>query len=324
MAKKKIPALVKQVKAYKPPFIDFSKQKVISHTQMTIFNGCEFRWGLTYRDGHKIPNYNINLLFGIVLHEVIQHYLTTFYEKSGAEADRIDLESLFKLKLKQEYVVQYNKNNKIHFSNPAELDEYCLDGLEIIRYFKRKRGEYFSKKGWFLLGCEIPVSYDILPNVLYKGALDLVLYHEPTNTVEIIDLKSSTRAWYDKSKKDENKLSQLVLYKKLFSEQFNFPIDNISIKFMILKRKIKEDGDFPEKRIQEFIPASGKVKLKKAFTLLENFAHSAFDQFGKIKTDPFKKHISPSSCQFCPYKEDDKLCPKGKTPAKWRNPFEIF
>lgn len=323
MKKKKIPDIIKRVQSYKPPFIDFSKQKVISHTQMTKFLNCNYAWGLHYRDGKKINNPSISLIFGTALHEVLQHYLTVFYNESKAAADRLDLETSFKDKLRQFYLEEYKKNGNKHFSSVEELDEYCIDGLEIIRYFKRKKEEYFSKRGWWLVGCEMPINYNIKPNVFYNGSLDVVLYHEPTNTIEILDLKTSTRAWSKKyQQKDEVKIAQILLYKKLFAEQYDFPIDNIDVKFMILKRKINTESDYPEKRIQEFKPASGKIKIKKATDLLNVFANSTYDDNGLVKTIEFKKN--PKGCQFCPYNELPELCDKGNPHNKWRNPFSLY
>jgi len=325
MASKKIPNIVKLVKNYKQPIIDWSCQKVISHSQMTIYNSCNYRWGLHYRDGHKINNPSISLIFGIALHECIQEYLNILYNQSKAAADRLDLETKFKDLLRSSYLSEYKKNKNKHFSSAEEIDEHCMDGLEILRYFKRKSGNYFSKKGYHLVGCEVPVNYNILPNIYYNGALDVVLYHELTNSIEIIDIKTSTRSWSDKyQKKDETKLAQVLLYKKIFSEQFNFPIDNISVKFFILKRKITENGDYPEKRIQEFKPADGKIKLKKATDMLNIFADSIFDENGKMKQQEFKKSPSVNNCKFCPYNNMEDLCDKNiPKNIKWRNPFTI-
>ena len=66
-------------------------------------------------------------------------------------------------------------------------------GVEIIRTFAKKRNQYFSKRGWYLVGCEVPIM--ITPNkrynnVIYQGYLDVVMYHEPTNTFKIIDIKT--------------------------------------------------------------------------------------------------------------------------------------
>jgi hypothetical protein len=50
----------------------------------------------------------------------------------------------------------------------------------------------------------------------------LFLYNETLNRFKIIDIKTSTKGWDDKTKKDETKQMQLILYKKFFSQQFKF------------------------------------------------------------------------------------------------------
>jgi len=319
-----LPPIVKQIREYKSPEIDWSCQRVISHSQMSIYNSCAYKWGLIYRDKIKIPDPSIHLIFGISIHNAVQSYLDVYYNKSKAAADRLDIEMTFRNDLKSLYLEQYLKNDKKHFSTPEELDEFCMDGLYILRFFKSKIGSYFSKTGWHLVGCEIPISHMILPNVLYNGSLDIVLYHQPTNIIKIIDLKTSTRTWYDKSKKDENKLAQLLLYKKLLADQFNFPIENIEIEFMILKRKINEESEFKEKRVQIFQPASGKGKITKAYSLLENFAHSTFTEHGVIRQDIFKKNISVNSCKFCQFKDRGDLCMREGVFKKNTSLFDIY
>jgi uncharacterized protein YnzC (UPF0291/DUF896 family) len=324
MASKKIPNIVKLVKNYKQPTIDWSCQKVISHSQMTIYNSCNYRWGLHYRDGKKINTPSISLIFGIALHECIQEYLNVLYNQSKAAADRLDLETKFKDLLRSSYLSEYKKNKNKHFSSVEEIDEHCIDGLEILRYFKRKSGNYFSKKGYHLVGCEVPVNYNILPYLGFIGSLDIVLYHEPTDTIEIIDIKTSTRAWSPKyQQKDEVKLSQILLYKTFFSTQFDFPIEKINVKFLILKRKINENSEYKEKRIQEFSPASGKGKINKSLDLLNKFVFKAFDSEGNVIKEKFEKSPSLHNCKFCPYNDREDLCNKNKPQNKWRNPFTI-
>ena len=50
MAKKKIPNIVKQVTSKIIPSVDFSTEKVISHSQITIYDKCPYRWKLQYKD----------------------------------------------------------------------------------------------------------------------------------------------------------------------------------------------------------------------------------------------------------------------------------
>ena len=307
---KKLPKIVKEIQSYKPDEINYSYQKNISYSQLSMYKNCPHQWALQYKDGHKIYSPSIHTVFGTALHEAIQHYLTVMYEKSGAAADREDIIELFEEAYRNEYKTQYKKNKNIHFSNPEEMREFFDDGIEIINFLKKKRSSYFSKKGWYLVGCEVPIV--ISPNkfynhVIYQGFLDVVMYHEPTNTFEIIDIKTSTRGWSSKVKKDEIKQFQLILYKKFFSEQFNIPIDKINVEFFIVRRKVYEEGDYPQKRVQKFTPPSGKVKLNKATKAINGFIEDVFNKTGYKEKD-YKPTPSKYNCMFCPFSENPDLC----------------
>ena len=307
---KKIRTIVKRIRNFNPEKINYGYQNHISYSQLSMFRSCPHKWALQYKDGHKTFSPSIHTVFGTAFHETLQHYLDVMYEKSGAAADRENIEELLEEKLREEYANQYKKNNSQHFSNGEEIREFYNDGVEILKFIKKKRSAYFSKKGWYLVGCEIPIS--IIPNntyknVIYQGYLDVVLYHEPTNTFKIIDIKTSTRGWNTKTKKDEDKHFQLILYKKFFSEQFGIPEKDIDIEFLITRRKVYLDGEYPQKRIQEFKPASGRNKLAKATRVLNEFITTVFDKNGYKEKD---YHPQPSkwNCTFCPFKENQKLC----------------
>ena len=109
--KKKIPAIVEQIRAYSPPPIDYSYQKNISYSQFSMYAECPKKWSLQYREGFKQFTSTIHTVFGTALHEVLQHYLDVMYSKSGAEADRINIYDMFEDKLREEYKKQYKSNN---------------------------------------------------------------------------------------------------------------------------------------------------------------------------------------------------------------------
>ena len=311
MAKKKVPIIVRDIRENPPQKLNFATEKNISYSQLSMFTQCPKKWSLQYRDGHKISEQSIHMTFGTALHEVLQHYLDVMYSKSGAEADRIDIEEYWEETLRSCYAEDYKKNKNQHFSTPEELREFFDDGLAILQFFKKKKGGYFSKKGWWLVGCEIPIV--IAPNlrinrVKYMGYLDVVLYHEPSNTFKIIDIKTSTKGWNKWAKKDESKQFQLILYKYFFSKQYNIPIENIDIEFFIVRRKVYLEGEYPQKRIQLFEPASGKVKLNKAKNNLNEFINKAFNLDGSYKDTIFNANPSKWNCTFCPYKDKKELC----------------
>ena len=200
------------------------------------------------------------------------------------------------------------------------MREFFEDGIEILEWFKKKRSRYFSKKGTYLVGCEIPIIIapnKMLNNVLYMGYLDVVTYHEATETFKIIDIKTSTKGWNDYAKKDEDKQYQLLLYKQFFSEQYGIPLDKIEIEFFILKRKVLDIDDdnimspYQAYRVQQFVPPSGKIKLGRAKTAINDFISECFSSTGKHKDREYPATPSKWTCTFCPYKEEKELCDKG-------------
>ena len=315
---KKIPNIVKEIKNNPPPPINFAYQKNVSYSQMSIFRSCAYRWKLQYKDKIKRFNSSIHTVFGTAIHECMQHYLDVAYEKSFSSADKeIDIEDYFKSNFLAEYQSQYKTNNNEHFSSAEEMREFYEDGIGILNWFKKKRSRYFSKRGTFLVGCEIPITIapnKMYNNVLYTGYLDVVLYNEKLDKFKIIDIKTSTKGWSQYDKKNEDKHFQLILYKKFFSEQYGIPLDKIDIEFFIVKRKVLNWDDDNIKsphqayRVQTFIPPSGKIKLSRATNAINDFITECFSFSGNIKELNYPKSPSKWNCTFCPYGEDKELC----------------
>ena len=317
---KKIPKIVKEIRNNPPTEVNYAYQKNISYSQMSIFRGCPYRWKLQYKDKIRRFTSSIHTVFGTAIHETLQSYLGLMYDVSTVAADGLDMEGTFQSNFINEYQKQYKSNNDSHFSSAEEMREFFEDGMGILNWFKKRKTRYFSKRGWHLIGCEIPIVIapnKMYNNVLYTGFLDVVMYHEPTNTFKIIDIKTSTRGWGDKDKKNEDKQFQLLLYKQFFAEQYNVPIDNIEIEFFIVKRKVMDVDDeklmSPHQayRVQTFTPPSGKIKISRAKNAINDFINECFNSNGEIKDLEYPKSPSKWTCGFCPYKEDKENCGEG-------------
>ena len=317
---RKIPRVVREIRNNPPQEINFAYQKNVSYSQMSIFRGCPHRWKLQYKDKIKVFTSSIHTVFGTAIHEVLQHYLDVMFDTSAANADTLDLEELFNEKFIEEYQKQYKANNNQHFSSAEEMREFFEDGVGILNWFKKKRAKYFSRRGWHLVGCEIPLVISpnkMYNNIKYTGFLDVVLYNEKYNIFKIIDIKTSTRGWKERDKKNEDKQYQLLLYKQFFSEQYGIPLKDIEIEFFIVKRKVLSFDDenimSPHQayRVQTFSPPSGKIKLGRAKKAIDNFIKECFVSSGEIKEIEYPKSPSKWNCGFCPFKEDLKLCGEG-------------
>ena len=300
--KKRPPQIVREIQNTTPQEVNFAYEKNISYSQLSMYTQCPRKWALQYRDGHKVREQSIHMTFGTALHETLQMYLDVMYNQSAVKADALDLETDFETRLRDCYAEAYKQNKNEHFTDAQTLREFYSDGVEIINYVKKNRSKYFSKRGWWLVGCEVPIVLapnPHLPRVKYMGFLDVVLYNENTEKFIIIDIKTSTRGWNDKAKKDKSKQHQLVLYKKFFAEQYKVPIDNIDIEFFIVKRKLYESDDYVIKRIQQFRPPSGKTSINRATKSLNEFLDNCFTSEGYNTKD--MPALTNNNCKWCPY-----------------------
>jgi len=106
-------------------------------------------------------------------------------------------------------------------------------------------------------------------------------------------------------KKDENKTQQLLLYKQFYSKQYNHPIDKIEVEYFIVKRKLWENAQFPQKRVQKFSPASGTVSMNKVAKRLNTFLDLAFDDGGSKISENIIPTPSKKACKWCEFRKTE-------------------
>lgn len=288
----------------------------ISYSQWSMYEKCPRQWKLSYIDGLAPFQASIDTCFGTAFHETIQHYLTVMYTESVKRADALDLRGILTNKLREEYSRNVADSNGEHFSNPLQLAEYLEDGVAILEWFKKRRATYFSTKDWELVGIEIELcepASERNPSVYWYGFIDVVLRHVPTNTIHILDIKTSRSGWNKHQKSDSVKAAQLVAYKNYFSRQFGTPQENITVEFFIVKRKLIEESMFPQKRIQQFKPAAGTVTQKKIQRQIDTFVESCFEADGTKRVDanyPAVAGKGDKHCKYCPFKTDYENCPR--------------
>ena len=76
-------------------------------------------------------------------------------------------------------------------------------------------------------------------------------------------------------------------------------MEQIDIEYLILKRRLYENMDFPQKRIQTFSPASGKPSINKVMNRLQEFIDECYDEDGKIIDHDYEKCAKHLKCRLC-------------------------
>ena len=276
----------------------------ISYSQLSMFSECPQRWKLNYIDDLSISEPSIYLLFGTAMHEVIQTWLEVMYHDSIKNANKLNLEQ----RLHDKMMERFKIDKEAYGKDPCTLEqlrEFFQDGVDILDFVKKRRADYFSKRGYKLIGCEVPIDVELKKNIKMVGYLDIVILDEMTNTLKIYDIKTSTQGWNKWMKKDENKTQQLLLYKQFYSKQYNHPVDRIEVEYFIVKRKLWENAMFPQKRVQKFSPASGTVSMNKVAKRLDTFLELAFDEEGEKTPKNIVATPSKKSCRWCEFRKTE-------------------
>jgi hypothetical protein len=309
MPKEKLSKIELKIKHHTPPEINYSFQRSVSYSQYSTYATCPHQWYLTYIEGKQPYQASIHTVFGTAFHETLQKYIDVMYNESGAAADRMNLEELFQERFREIYSKEY-ENTKEHFSNALEMREFFDDGMAILDWIQKRRNKLFTIRKVKLLGIELPLLVGLNKNIFLKGYIDFILYDTELDKIYIYDIKTSTRGWGEREKKDNNKIAQILLYKEYFGRQFGFDVDRIEVEYFIVKRKIYENSEYTIPRVQSFRPASGKAKRKQIVENLNDFIKDCFDESGKPQIKSYLKNIGESSCKWCPYKDKLELCNK--------------
>jgi len=244
------------------------------------------------------------------MHETIQHFLSVMYGVSKKQALEIDMTGLLQKNLIKEFTEVKKKQDGVNPCTQEELEEAFGDGRLALTQFTSKLSNLYSKSGFKLIGIELPLNAEVRKNIYFTGFIDVILQDVSSGDVIIIDIKTSTKGWSSYQKNDKVKTSQLLLYKKFYSEKYNIAIDKVKVEYHIFKRKIPEDSQYPVPRISKFVPPSGKPSVNMAWKGFMEFVDTVFDEDGNYKDIDYPTNVT-KLCDYCEFCER-RLCPAFK------------
>ena len=279
----------------------------VSYSQYSMWTSCPQQFKLNYIDKLGESSANIHTIFGSAMHEVIQHFLGVMYGVTKKQAMELNLEMMLKDKLVEHFTQEKEKLTEGTPCTREELEEFFGDGRQILQFFKKKIDTLYTKSGFELVAIEMPLNAQIKEGVHFIGFIDIVLKDVSSGEIIIVDLKTSTSGWNKYQKADKVKTSQMLLYKKFYSEKYDIPLDKIKVEYQILKRKLIESTEYNIPRISKFIPPHGKPSVNLAWKGFMEFVDTVYDDGGLIRTDNFPTNKG-KACNWCEFKTR-KLCP---------------
>jgi hypothetical protein len=275
----------------------------VSFSQYSMWSNCPHQYKLNYIDKLGESSSNIHTIFGTAMHETIQHYLSVMYGVSKKQADEINKDKLLLERMREAYKSEADKMSEGTPCTQIQLEEFYGDGRRILAWLDKHMHKFYSKSGFELVGIEIPLNATIKEGVHFIGFIDIVIRDLASNEIIIIDLKTSTMGWNQYQKADKMKNSQILLYKKYYSELFSIPLQKIKVEYQILRRKLPEDSAFPVPHVSKHIPAHGSPSVKKVYDEFMEFINTVFDDGGGFKDIEFPKvpGAAKKNCKFCEF-----------------------
>ena len=284
--------------------------KRVSYSQYNQWVTCPHKWKLNYIDELRQFTDNIHTMFGTSMHEVLQTYLTIMYNDTIKMADALPLDEMLLHRMKTNYTDIMENNGGEVFCEQHDMEEFYQHRLLILEWFKKKRGMYFSKKHYELVGIEVPIEYKLNDGIKFIGYMDVVLHDTFRDRYKIIDIKTSTMGWNKWAKADKNKTDQLLLYKQFYGKQHDISLDKIDVEYFIVKRKLYEKVEFPQRRVQTFSPANGTPSINKVMNNLNKFISESFVDGEYNIEHIYRKNPSKKNCRFCEFNQS-KHCDVG-------------
>ena len=279
--------------------------KRVSYSQYNQWITCPYKWKLNYIDELGKYTDSIHTLFGTSMHEVLQTYLTVMYNDTIKTADALPLDKMLLHRMKTNYVDIMKENGGEVFCEQKDMEEFYNHGLLILEWFKKKRGMYFSKRGYELVGVEVPIKYDMSNGIKFIGYMDVVIYDTVRDKYKIIDIKTSTMGWNKWAKADKTKTDQLLLYKQFYGKQNDIPLDKIDVEYFIVKRKLYDKVDWPQRRVQTFTPANGTPSINKVTNNIQSFIDECFVDGKYNQEHIYRKEASKKNCRFCEFNQTE-------------------
>lgn len=272
-------------------------ERVVSHSQLSMYESCPLKWKLRYVDKHKDDTPSIFANLGTALHELGQDFLQ----------GKLVKEQLFNEMPK--YVAKQCKDadGKVLFSKDEIRDMLGKASTLLLNE------TFYPVKGYKLKDVEYKLHEQVLPThkVYMTGYIDLLWESDTGDEFYIRDFKFTNNGWNRWTKRDELKIGQVNLYKWYLHKKLNVPLKKIHTGYDIYRFNIPDWDDFNDRHYSTFKPKQTNKACEEMAVKMERFVESCFNEDGSFKTDRIW-HPLKSGCKYCPYVDRHDLCPPEK------------
>jgi len=258
----------------------------ISWSEISDFLSCNYKHYLGYTKKLKTSSDTINLIFGKVIHSVLESFLKK-------EIKSVELIKVFNSK----FVTLENIKNY----TPESVYKFQKQGISILT-------EIITKYSWDtieVLHTELPLYEHIYLEFYFKGIIDLVYKHK--GYYWIADWKTATNKWNDFKFRDEYYGWQLLYYKYFFHKKYKIPLEKIKTCFILLNRNDNEAPNV-QKTVFLNVPSDSK-RIEPAIRKLYEILNTIYSQ----SNENCLRRTIGYNCNICEFNQSKHCSGNEKT-----------
>lgn len=282
---------------------EFPYKKRVSPSMFDTFTRCPKQWELRYKNKNYEPQDNPDTMFGHVVHQTMERFLSFKYEEQDKEfnLDKVLKEEIQKVasSVKKKFEKEAHKSRNIPFDEKT-LEKIYEDSKKIFKEFFDFEPILFKDR-FELVGTEEKVSGKFFNGLEFYGIVDIILFNPNKEKFYIVDVKTSRKGWTEYKVNNTAKKTQLLSYKYYFSKLLeDFSLDDIDVAFLIFNR----EGNGRNERfdyIETVSIPSKSEDVKWSFENLKDFSNEITNSSGYMKNKDYSKNPSYKICKSCPY-----------------------
>lgn len=203
----------------------------VSFSELRLFNECSWKWVLLKVFGQHVEERSYAMDFGKAVHSGME----VLYSPDGS----VDVATKHALDIYDEAL------KTLDLTHPSDREE-AFRIRDCIPGFYRDCMLCPELKGIKTLKSELQLMQPIARtdglDIKFKGFIDIVFVKQLARktVIYIADFKTCQWGWPSKKFQDIEVISQLLLYKHYFCKMMDADPKNVSIAFILLKKKPKE------------------------------------------------------------------------------------
>lgn len=201
----------------------------VSYSETRLFNECEWKWFLTKVCNKSAGFRSFHADFGKAIHSAMEVLFGPDLEKRSTAAD-----------VARKIYTEFLSNiGELHPTDKKESDRL----LEMIDPIVTGIGECPDLVGAEPIICELdlfePINRNDGLNVNFKGFIDIIFKKKlkRKTVLYLADFKTCSWGWPAKKYQDMAVISQIILYKHFFVKKLGCDPKDVTICFIMLKKK---------------------------------------------------------------------------------------